>query len=302
MRFPKAVLVVLAAALLPACQTAYADSPPPPAGQVARPPSRPWWPAPEPARARARLELTSASGARLPTFYHQGRTYVLGELGERYSVRVVNPTSVRVEAVVSIDGLDAIDGKPASYAKRGYVLPPYGDVVIEGFRTSLSDVATFRFSSVSDSYADRKGVGRNVGVIGVALFRERERPPVIAQPRPPMPRSWDGDHAEAPSARKAPSSSAAPRRDKAEAAPGMGQSRERSGLGTEYGEERWSPVNQTSFERMSSSPFAVSELRYDDRAGLRARGIRLEPPREPELDRRDQADPFPAGRFAEPPP
>jgi hypothetical protein len=47
----------------------------------------------------------------------------------------------------------------------------------------------------------------------------------------------------------------------------------------------------------------VSELRYDDRAGLLARGIAL--PRErqwrADLDRRDSATPFPESRFAQPP-
>jgi hypothetical protein len=289
---PKLALAALLAAL-PACESAYADVPPPPE-EMLTPERRPWIP-PVPVQPRARLELVSASGARLPTFQHQGRTYVLGERGERYSVRVVNPSPFRVEAVVSIDGLDAIDGRPASYAKRGYVLPPYGDVVIEGFRTSQRDVATFRFSSVADSYAERKGLGRNVGVIGVALFRERAMPPVQTRPSPPLRRRYDGD---APN--RAPAAGAAPKGDGARRE--ADESRGRPGLGTEFGEQRWAPVTETAFERASSTPSATSELRYDDRAGLRARGIRLERPREPELDRRDNADPFPAGRYAEPPP
>src|SRR5690606_38241739 len=42
---------------------------------------------------------------------------------------------------------------------------------------SLSDVATFRFSSVDNSYAGRKGKARNVGVIAVAIFEEAAPPP-----------------------------------------------------------------------------------------------------------------------------
>ena len=64
----------------------------------------------------------------------------------------------RVEAVVSVDGLDAVDGKPASVGKRGYMIPAFGDVTIDGWRTSLSTVAAFRFSSVRDSYAARTRV------------------------------------------------------------------------------------------------------------------------------------------------
>ena len=159
-------------------------------------PAAPWSePAPMP-NSPYRVELLSGDAGRLPTFYSSGRAYVLGMIGERYRIRVANPTSRRVEAVVSVDGLDAIDGRTASFEdKRGYVIAPYGEVTIDGFRTSVDRVATFRFSSVRDSYAARKGQDRNVGVIGVAFFPERERP-VAVIPSPPYyddrPRSSAG--------------------------------------------------------------------------------------------------------------
>jgi hypothetical protein len=86
----------------------------------------------------------------------------------------VNHSGERLEAVVSVDGLDVIDGREASPDKRGYLIEPYGSLVIDGFRTSEAQVAAFRFGSVGDSYAARStGSARNVGVIGVALFDER---------------------------------------------------------------------------------------------------------------------------------
>src|SRR6185295_7375132 len=93
--------------------------------------------------------------------------------GERYVIRITNPTPRRIEAVISVDGLDVIDGESGDLRKRGYVVPAYGETRIEGFRTSQADVATFRFSSVSGSYAGQKGKSRNVGVIAVALFEEQ---------------------------------------------------------------------------------------------------------------------------------
>ncbi|HUL59879.1 MAG TPA: hypothetical protein VLU43_11415, partial [Anaeromyxobacteraceae bacterium] len=36
------------------------------------------------------LEVVDEAGARLPTFEHRGRTYVLGRLGARYLLRVRN--------------------------------------------------------------------------------------------------------------------------------------------------------------------------------------------------------------------
>src|SRR5208283_3755397 len=141
-------------------------------------------------------EVVGDSSAALPSFFsRQGQRFVLGTLGERYRIRIVNPTPARVEAVVSVDGLDAIDGKPASLAKRGYVIPAFGDVTVDGWRTSLDAVAAFRFSSVRDSYASRTQTDRNVGIIGVAFFRENTPPPVVWRTPPSAARG-----APAPSA------------------------------------------------------------------------------------------------------
>lgn len=253
---------------------------------------------------RSSVSVVDAFGRSLPTFEHQGRRFVLGEEGERYGIRITNPTSSRVEAVVSVDGLDAIDGTPASFAHRGYAIPPFGDVTIEGFRTSMDAVATFRFGSVDDSFAGRTGDARNVGVIGVAFFRERvfappPAPPVIRRPMAKDSRGGGlGSATAAPPASRA--AEAARPRDRFDDE-GTG----RRGLGTLFGEERDAPVRMTTFERADSSPFQVSELRYDDRDGLRAMGIRLAPdPRDfdDDLELRRNAQPFPGMRFAQPPP
>src|SRR5262249_20152806 len=107
------------------------------------------------------------------TFEHRGSTWVLGELGARYTLRVLNHSAQRVEAVVSVDGRDVIDGRPGDLrGKRGYLVPAWGSVDIDGWRISQSQAAAFRFSSVAESYAARTGGGREVGVIGVALFPE----------------------------------------------------------------------------------------------------------------------------------
>ncbi len=108
----------------------------------------------------------------LPGTQAGGRTYVVGEAGQRYVLRIENRTGNRVEVVATVDGLDVIDGRPGSFRKRGYILAPWGTLDVEGFRRSDSTVAAFRFGAVDDSYAERKGRGRNVGVIGVAFFDE----------------------------------------------------------------------------------------------------------------------------------
>jgi hypothetical protein len=254
-----------------------------------------------------RARIVDAAMHDLRLFRHDGRSYVLGTVGDRYSVVLSNPTPQRVEAVISIDGLDAIDGTPADYVqKRGYILPAYGSATIEGFRTSLERVATFRFSSVVDSYAGRLGLARDVGVIGVAFFPERA--PVSVSPMAML----DGDRAApAPSKAEASSPSSAAGDVGALAgessravAPGRDRE-ERKGLGTEFGEARESHVEETEFVRANATlPSDIVSFRYNDRAGLVALGIRVDPPvvADVELRTRETADPFRANRFAAPPP
>jgi hypothetical protein len=100
------------------------------------------------------------------------RMYVVGQAGQRYTITLSNHTPHRFEAVVTVDGLDVINGRTGSLQNRGYVLMPYATVEIDGFRQSMDAVAAFRFGKVSDSYAAQTGSARNVGVIGCAFFSE----------------------------------------------------------------------------------------------------------------------------------
>lgn len=119
------------------------------------------------------VRLVDANGSPLPAYTTGSGSLVQGEVGQRYMIELVNQTSSRFEAVVTVDGLDVIDGMSGSFSKRGYLLQPFATVDIDGFRQSMDEVAAFRFGSVRGSYAARKGNDRNVGVIGVALFAER---------------------------------------------------------------------------------------------------------------------------------
>jgi hypothetical protein len=270
-------------------------------------------------------------GSPAPTFWHNGETYVLGRTGERYTIRVQNHTGRRIEAVVTVDGRDVVDGKSGDFRnKRGYLVPAWGNVDIDGWRLSESHAAAFRFSSVSDSYAARMGNAREVGVIGVAVFPERVYYPRPLPPPPPPPPccidyqddslSYRSAPAEAkkgyaPPAASAPAPAAEPSgramggavRDKAsteyEYAPAR---RPRPGLGTEFGESVNSRIQEVEFARAnSSSPAVVLGVRYNDHDGLVAMGVNVDGvypwPRDSELRR--TADPFPMSprRYATPP-
>src|SRR5262249_9470354 len=122
---------------------------------------------------RVLVTLIDEYGQPLPTYRANGQTYIVGEPGRRYSIRIENQSPWRFESVVSVDGLDVIDGHEASFEKRGYILHPGATGPIGGFRPSQSSVAAFRFGSVATSYANlTTGSARNVGVVGVALFAE----------------------------------------------------------------------------------------------------------------------------------
>jgi len=248
-------------------------------------------------------------GAPARTFDHDGESFVMGQMGARYTLRVVNHTGRRIEAVVSVDGRDAIDGKTADVrTKRGYLVPAWGTVDIDGWRLSQAEVAAFRFATVADSYAARTGSARDVGVIGVAVFPERyvaPRPVYVPQPRYPEWRYRDdglgyGGHvdsdkadtyAEQEAPRKSTSKgagSASGGRAAAEPAPpasamadaessGAPAPSRRPGLGTEFGEAVSSPVREVGFTRASATrPSVVLGVRYNDRDGLVALGIDID--------------------------
>ncbi|HEX6241972.1 MAG TPA: hypothetical protein VFZ61_13780 [Polyangiales bacterium] len=269
--------------------------------------------------------LEDEFGNSLPAYNHRGDRFALGRDGQRYNVRIYNRGGRRVEAVVSVDGRDVLSGMPGDFKQqRGYIVPAYGSVLIDGFRTSLSSVAAFRFTSPDDSYSARMGTPENVGVIGAAFFSEAAPPPPPPAPkqipyRRPVPygstdkyegpgggglgtrgrASAPAPTTEAPAAQSAPAESrrksGAARDSYAEAE----RSDDTSNIGTQYGEETYSHVSEVSFVRAHrSSPDRVVTLRYDDRDGLVARGILPRPL--PRHARGPSA--FPVNRFAPPPP
>jgi len=133
------------------------------------------WPVlPSPVGSLIQVGLKDQTGRFLPGLIIGDRWFVVGEEGRRYSIVVRNKSDWRLEIVLSVDGLDVLDGRKASLRKRGYIVAPRAQLVVEGFRQSTEAVAAFRFGPVRESYANEKYHSTtNVGVIGVALFNER---------------------------------------------------------------------------------------------------------------------------------
>jgi hypothetical protein len=295
-----------------------------------------------PGSARATAPLTADRGSyavevlvdghQAAAFEHRGETVIMGQHGQRYTLRVHNRTGRRIEAVVSVDGLDVVDGKSADFNKRGYLVGAWGSVDIDGWRLSQYEAATFRFGSVSSSYAASKGKARNVGVIGVAVFPERVYPPRPIYRPTPVPygyrrdeyapsRSYEESDDKDVGAARGGASQGAPAsapadvyaESKAEAAEALGSSsgmrkrspaQNRPGLGTEFGEAVGSQVHEVEFVRANGSyPALTLGMRYNDRSGLIAMGVDVDGPYYSDIDLRETAEPFPVStrQYARPP-
>ncbi len=224
--------------------------------------------------------VTRDNGQVLPVYPKDGRRWVVGAPGREYSVRVCNRTPARVLAVMSVDGVNIVSGDTAAPAQSGYVLSAWECADINGWRKSMERTAAFYFTELPDAYATRTGRPENVGVIGVAFFRERA--PVI---------SWKDKVNRLAPAEEAAGGGSYDR--KQEAAQGAvrseAQSNERSRadsampmppaaapmakLGTGHGRSEESPTQMVAFERESATPNEMIAIHYDRRENLVAMGV-----------------------------
>lgn len=218
--------------------------------------------------------LDRDAGTTLPQYRDGSQRWIAGEKGHRYSVRLRNHSAERVLVVVSVDGLNAISGEVAAPGQTGYVLNPWQTADISGWRKSQDEVAQFVFTSPGKSYAGRTGRPDNIGVIGIAVFREAGA--VLTTPAlKPVPGRRRLSTQEAGAQAEAMADSSA----RGSAAPAPAAPAQR--LGTGHGARETSQVRDTTFERSTDYPVQQTELRYDSASNLRARGILpVQPPRQ----------------------
>lgn len=113
-------------------------------------------------------------GNVFPHYEVNGKRIVIGENGSHYEVRLENRTKKRIEVVLSVDGLNVLNGKSASPKQRGFILEPKETYDVDGFRKDNTTARSFVLGSVANSKAAAKGGASNVGVIGLAVFEEDE--------------------------------------------------------------------------------------------------------------------------------
>lgn len=198
------------------------------------------------------VELVSDDRGVLPLYeigpYGRGdthRAYVEAAQGDRYGIRIRNNTGRRVAVVVAVDGRNVISGEK-SYLRnteRMYILGPYESQKYDGWRTARDTIHRFYFTDPGDSYAGAFGDHSAMGVVAVAVYREKaDRPP----------RSAVGREKEERAAGLAPESGKA--------------------AGTGFGEERYSPSVRVRF-RPESRTAERHFLKYEWRDTLCRNGI-----------------------------
>jgi hypothetical protein len=233
-----------------------------------------------------------ATGQPLRVWRHHGRLFVAGQPGAPYSLRVTNHTDGRVLVVLSVDGVNIVNGETANYNQRGYVLTGYQSHDINGWRKSETEIAAFSFAPLPQSYAARTGRPSDVGIIGMAVFKEKVVPPTpIEVSPPPEPRSRDqaqsGAYRAPRAAADVPTIPPLPippvQQRAAEPAPptasGQPQDlvvtarRQEEKLGTAHGAREWSLATIVKFERATRYPQSVLQIEYDTYANLIAGGV-----------------------------
>jgi hypothetical protein len=224
---------------------------------------------------------------RVFEYYHNDKNvYIEGREKSKYSVNLVNKSHERVMAVVSVDGMNIINGKPEW--DDGYIINPYASLKIDGWLVNNKTMAAFEFSNLENSYSNKiNGVTSNVGVIGCMFFREKPNNyHFVASSTNLSHTPIYGGTSSTPYWNMAVSS------NQVKSSEPVLRS-----LGTKFGEDIETNVSEVKFERRDKdNSDATLVLYYDSKKGLEKRGINLH----------GSPDPFPgyttgSGRYCQRP-
>jgi hypothetical protein len=184
------------------------------------------------------------------------RAYLEAVPGRSYAIRVTNGSGERVGLVIAVDGRNIISGKK-SKLKRGermYVLGPWESATYRGWRTGSDRVNEFFFTSELDSYAGAFGDFSAMGVVAVAVFRDRQAAPTRYRKSDPRAEHRDYDGAASPGAHSG-------RLESRKSAPGTG-----------FGDERYAPSYRVRFNA-ERRPAARTFIKYEWRETLCEMGV-----------------------------
>lgn len=210
-------------------------------------------------------------------YFHEGNVYIEGREGTPFSVKIRNNGYRRIVAIPTIDGISVLNAKKGNFDGPGYIIDGYSQYVVSGWRKSDKEVAEFYFSSPEKSYTNQLyGERMNIGVIGVAIFREKIK----------MPEYFKHDHIhQAAALFRGDGIDGQLMRDSNNikmSAMSMNANVNnvkafKADLGTGWGETKKSEVQTADFDR-EASPDSVMTIYYNSRKGLEEMGVEFNKP------------------------
>jgi len=246
------------------------------------------------------------NGRPIQEYHKDQKVFVEGKRGSNFELSLRNLSARRILVHPTVDGLSVMTGKEASRNdhSEGYVLGPYQEMTVPGWRLDNDSVAKFFFAGGGKSYAEKTGRPLNKGVIAAAVWEAKqvewffhEMPSkVIANPQGisfgssgttniysnPNDQtaaadcyymdtlSYAGDsvsHGEKCGARN--------RGEEKCSGKITLESANVNNLGTGFGKQADHQVYTTQFTPERDEPNAIAVIYYDDVRGLRKRGIRV---------------------------
>ena len=115
----------------------------------------------------------SVNGKPVKQYTHQNNIYIEARAGTEYTIKVKNDAYQRKLAVITVDGLNVITGKPqVDGIGQGYIVGSRDAITIRGFRQDMETVGAFKFCKKSGAYCNEQGLKGNNGVIGVRIYDE----------------------------------------------------------------------------------------------------------------------------------
>lgn len=218
-----------------------------------------------------RVEIL-VGGSPTVVYRDGGYRWIEGRRGERFAFRVTNQNRFPVGVILSADGQSLTADGRASASHPAYVIGPGQSETVSVWREDLRGGRELVFTDVERSLAALKGDRRNIGVLGVLVWRLEDK----ARPVPIQPREDEKPNAARGEANRAPD--------------------DRSGIGVGAGNRVDDQAYLTDRYRRVRVLGTVS-VYYDDRYGLERAGVDLNQYSGPHPVDRRRADPFPDGGY-----
>lgn len=171
-------------------------------------------------------------------------SWIVGELNKEYKIQLINNCDQNIMAILSVDGLNTLNGQRANFNSPGYLLGPKEKIIINGWQKSKNKIASFYFTYPENSYANKSNNNFNLGIIGVAFFNEKNN------------RKFKEKSLESVPSNKINN---------------LRKSDEQA-VGTGWGREQNNPIDFVNFNK-EENPFYIKNVRYDSYKNLVSMGI-----------------------------